>query len=73
MVVNGNEECKAKSYEPPGGGLNKPTDRNQQSWFFLNYPKKYFTESKTLENTLQNIIHLAKLKHNMIIMENSDY
>ena len=25
----------------PGGGLEKPTDRDQQSWVFLNDPKKY--------------------------------
>ena len=67
----------------PGGGLNKPTDRDQRSWVFLNYPKntlpltehpkKYFPKSKTLKNTLQNTIHLAKVKHSMIIMENRDY
>ena len=24
----------------PGGGLDKPTDRDQRSWVFLNDPKK---------------------------------
>ena len=26
----------------PGGGLGKPTDRDQKSWVFLNDPKKTF-------------------------------
>ena len=66
----------------PGGGLDKPTDRDQRSWVFLTYPKKYFAtdrmpkkyfpKNKTLKNTLQNAIHLAQVKHDMIIMENRD-
>ena len=47
----------------PGGGLGRPTDRDQWNWVFLNDPKKYFatdripkkkyfSNSKTLKNTL---------------------
>ena len=30
----------------PGGGLSILTDRDQQSWVFLNDPKKYFTNDR---------------------------
>ena len=53
----------------PGGGLNKPTYRDQQSWVFLNDPKntlpltenlkKYFPKSKALKDTLNNTIYFA--------------
>ena len=34
----------------PGGGLGIPTDRDQQSWVFLNDPQKYFaSDSKPQE------------------------
>ena len=70
--------------EPKGVDLiNKHTDRDQWSWVFLNYPKKYFAtdrmpkkyflKSKTLKIPSKNTIHLAKVKHDMIIMENRDY
>ena len=29
----------------PGGGLDKPTDRDQRSWVFLNDPRKYFAKN----------------------------
>ena len=67
----------------PGDGLDKPTDRGQQSWVFLTYPKNtlpltehpknYFAKSKTLKNTLQNAIHLAKVKRDLVIMGNRDH
>ena len=67
----------------PAGGLDKPTDRDQRSRVFLTYPnkyfatdrtpKKYFPKSKTLKNTLKYAIHLAKVKHNLVIMENRDH
>ena len=69
--------------EIPGGGLDKPTDRDQQSWVFLNYPKKYFatdrtpknilSEKQNSKNTPQNTVHLEKVNHDMIIMDNRDY
>ena len=31
----------------PGGVLDKLTDRDQRSWVFLNYPKKYFATDRT--------------------------
>ena len=30
----------------PGGRLGVSTDRNQQRWIFLNYPRKYFSTHK---------------------------
>ena len=48
----------------PGGGLDKPTDRDQRSWVFLNdpkntlpltdreNPKKYFPEKQNTNKTL---------------------
>ena len=36
----------------PGGGLDKPTDRDQQSWVFLTYPKKYFATYGTPKKIL---------------------
>ena len=43
---------KAPKY--PGGGLDKPTDRDQRSWVFLNDPKKYFaTNRKPKKNTFR--------------------
>ena len=62
-----------------GGGLEKPTDRDQRSWVFLNDPKKNtlpltenpqkntFRKAKP-KNTLKNTIHFAKVKHDVIIM-----
>ena len=63
----------------PGGGFDKPTDRDQLSWVFLNYPKNTlplftkdpknytFRKNKIRKNTLKNTIDFAKVKHNMII------
>ena len=69
--------------QSPGGGLDKPTDRDQRSWVFLTYqkkyfattrtPKKYFAKSKPIKNTLQNAIHLAKVKQDLAIMETHDH
>ena len=36
----------------PGSGLDKPTDRDQQSWVFLNYPKKYFATDRKPQKIL---------------------
>ena len=36
-------------------------------------PKKYFPKSKPLKIPSKNTIHLAKVKHDMMIMENRDY
>ena len=54
---------KLNAANPPGGGLEKPTDRDQRSWVFLNDPKKYFAtnrkpkkyfpKSKTIKKYLQ--------------------
>ena len=54
----------------PGSGLDKPTDRDQRSWVFLNYPKeyfatdrtpkKYFPKSKTLKNAFQKHYSFGK-------------
>ena len=30
----------------PGGGLDKPTDRDQRSWVFQKRPKKYFATNR---------------------------
>ena len=67
----------------PGGGLDKHTDRDQRSWVFLNYPKKYFatdrtpkkilSEKQNPKNILQKHYSLAKVKHDIIIMENRAY
>ena len=48
----------------PGGGFDKPGNRDQQSWAFLNDPKKYFatnrrpkkilSEKQNPKNTLKN-------------------
>ena len=56
----------------PGGGLGKPTDRDQRSSVFLNDPKKYFPltenpqkyfpKSKTLKNTLLRNDSFSKSK-----------
>ena len=70
--------------EIPVGELDKPTDRDRRSWVFLSYPKKYFATQKLLsekqnsKNTppppqKKNTVHLAKVKHDMIIMENRDH
>ena len=65
-----------------GSGLDKPTDRDQWGWVFLNYPKILCHWQKTQKilsekqnpKTSEITIHLiAKVKHNMIIMKNSDY
>ena len=67
----------------PGGGLDKPTGRDQRSWVFLNDPKKYFatntkpkklfSEKQNPKNTLRNTIYFPKVKHDMITMETHDY
>ena len=67
----------------PGGGLDKPIDRDQQSWVFLNNPKKYFATNRKLQkilskkqnpkNTLKYTIQFTKVKHDMIIMETHDH
>ena len=67
----------------PGGGLDKPTDRDQRSWVFLNDPRKYFatnrkpkkrlSKKQNPKNTLKNTIYFAKVKHDVIIMETNDY
>ena len=70
-----------------GGGLDKPTDRNQWSWIFLKDPKKCFTTNRpppppqtTKLSEKQNpkkypkiTVHFAKLKHHVIIMLTHDY
>ena len=68
----------------PGGGLDKPTERDQRSWVFLNYPKKYFAADRKPQKILferqnpkkyppKSLFILAKVKHDTIIMENRDY
>ena len=65
LVIRGKNIHSVKETEikDPGGGLDKPTDRDQRSWVFLNYSKKYFAtdrnpknknfpKGKTLKNTL---------------------
>ena len=57
----------------PGGRFDKPTDRDQRSWVFLNDPKKYFATNRKPKKILfekqnpkkypQNTIHFAKVKH----------
>ena len=37
---------KHSKFGSPGGGLDKPTDRDQRSWVFLNDPKKYFATNR---------------------------
>ena len=32
--------------EGPDGGIDKPTDKDQRVWVFLNNPKKYFANDK---------------------------
>ena len=32
--------------EHPGGGLDKPIDRDQRSWVFLNDQKRYFASNR---------------------------
>ena len=67
-----------------GSGLDKHSDRNQQSSVFLNYPKntlpltecppppkkrRTFGKAKPQKIPSKNTIHLAKVKHDMIIMD----
>ena len=75
--------CQKKRISDPGGGLDKPTDRDQRSWVFLNdpkntlplteNPKEYFSKSKTLKNTLKTLFISQKSRHDMITMETHDY
>ena len=72
-----------QKFVSPGGGLEKPTDRDRRSWVFLNDPKNTFatnrkpkkklSEKQNPKNTLKNTIHFAKVKHDVIIMETHDY
>ena len=86
-IVISNQECYELCDEwnaffkipGSGSGLDKHSDRNQQSWVFLNYlkntlslterpppKKKKLFEKQSPKNTLKN---LAKVKHDMIIMD----
>ena len=62
----------------PGGGLDKPKDRDQRSSVFLNDPTKYFApdrkpQKQNHKNTLKSTIRFTKVQHDMIIMETHDY
>ena len=62
----------------PRGGLDKPTDRDQQSWIFLNdqkhtlplteNPKKILSKKQNPKKiALKNTIHFATVKHDVIV------
>ena len=44
----------------PGGGLDKPAYRDQQSWVFLNDPKKYFATDRKPQKILSEKQNLKK-------------
>ena len=49
-----------------GGGLDKPTDRDQGSWVFLNDPKKYFVTNRKPQTILSEKQNPKKYPKNTI-------
>ena len=73
-IVISNQDCDYGEWNAlfkiSGSGLDKHSDRNHQSWVFLNYPKNtlsltecpknYSSESEAPKNTLQKHDSLDK-------------